>query len=1153
MNRRRPIHWRGIGTLVLLSLIHHLQAINPSPVKAQLVIHADPDRSIGFVRMGEQTSGVTFTNRVAVGRSQTNQILLDGSGVALADVDNDGRVDLFLAASDGGSRLWRNRGDWRFDDATQVAFPQRIRDLSGDVTGCVFADLNADGAPDLILNTHADGLRVLLNDGHGVFHPMPFHPSSPRGGHSISVADVDGDGWVDVYVCNYRKRALMDMPSARATFKTVQGVSIVATLDGRPTTEPDLTNRFTMSATGELEESGEPDVLYMNQGGTNLIELDWTGGHFLDEEGQLIKAPLRDWGLAAQFCDINDDGRPDLYVCNDFQSPDRLWINQSSPGRVQLRLVSPDALRHTSLFSMGVDFADLNRDGRWDFFVVDMLSPDHVRRLTTQRGNGANREVSNPRSRPQTDANTLFIQRSGGSFAEVANFSGVVATDWSWTPAFLDVDLDGWPDLLVTAGQERGSRDLDVAEQLKRFRRSGLRTDAQIFRERQKFAPLFSPLKAFRNRPPSEPGGIPTFEDVSTAWGFDWTGVSHGLALADLDGDGDLDVVVNHLGAPAGLYRNVSAAPRIAVHLKGRAPNTGAIGSQLRFWWEGTPGREALPQMVQISAGGHYLSSDDFTKAFACPGPGTGRLEVRWPSGQRTTYSGLAANQRYEINEPETPSGPDVSLQNPAPARRRLNFEAKSLSLPTHSPIPTDFTAEPSLPRLQSTRSPVLTISSSVPGEAHLWVGGMGQALRQIPLTSGLEKPGEEKGRVQTPVAMLAWGNRLIVASQAWAPDSQGRSNLVLLDPDSGLELPISTRAAAISCLAIDHSQPASGTRLFVGGGSSRGDYSSNSLSEVLRWDGTGFVSESVMDAGLVTGAVYADMDGDGGKELITVSEWGAPAIRQRKDAGWVESNPSVVFGPSATVRLGELDGWWQSLAVADVDGDGRPDLILGNWGLNSAYALQTGGAAGEQRRNRTLVLYDGPVGVSERTCLEGYEGRPGVFLPIHGLSDMARHLPWVQESFRTHRAFAEATLDDILGERIHSMKRRESSWLSSLILYQRGDHLEARLLPDLAQLGPVFALQTADFDGDGRMDVYAGQGFFGGGFGMTRDDGGEGVFLMGRKEGGLEPVGTVDAGFRILGEQRSVLVHDIDGDGRPDLLIGEFGGPVTALRNRNP
>ena len=270
------------------------------------------------------------------------------------------------------------------------------------MTAATLADLNGDGSPDLVLNTHAEGIRVLLNNGRATFHPLVFPQSASRGGHSLALADVDGDGWVDLYVCNYRQRALMDMPNARATFSGSGATRRVASLDGRPTTAPDLTNRFLVNAAGGLEEMGEVDVLYRNLGGTNFVAVPWTGGAFREEDGTPIVDPPRDWGLAAQFCDVNGDGRPDLYVCNDFHTPDRFWINDGPPGEIRFRSIPRTFVRHTSQFFMGVDFGDLNRDGRPDFVVVDMLSPDHVRRLTMLDGTpSVPVTAADPLSRPQ--------------------------------------------------------------------------------------------------------------------------------------------------------------------------------------------------------------------------------------------------------------------------------------------------------------------------------------------------------------------------------------------------------------------------------------------------------------------------------------------------------------------------------------------------------------------------------------------------------------------------------------------------------------------------------------------------------------------------------------------------------------------------------
>lgn len=1134
---------------VVFGCLGSLSAVESAPLHLTSIAAARP---IGFQRLSNELTGLMFTHIVPPSRSLTNQLLLDGAGVALADVDGDRRVDVFLGAANGGSQLWRNLGDWRFELMTERAFPDGISVLAGDVTGVVFGDLNGDRSPDLVINTHADGLRVLMNDGRGVFHVLSFAQSKARGGHSVAVADVDGDGWLDIYVCNYRQRALMDMPSARATFRTVNGVQTLATLDGRAASAPDLTNRFVVSSTGGLDELGEPDVLYRSLAGTNFVEVPWTQGAFLDEAGNRLHDPPRDWGLAAQFCDINDDGRLDLYVCNDFQTPDRLWFNESSPGQIRFRLAPTSVLRHTSLFSMGVDFADVNRDLRWDFMVLDMLSPDHFRRLTTLPGYRSVANNSGDRlSRPQYEANTLFLQRPDGSFADVACFAGVEATDWSWTPAFLDVDLDGWPDLLVSAGQERASRDLDLADRMKGFRRGGLRTDAQIFRERQKFSSHHAPLRAFRNHGLAGNGKVPRFEDVSAAWGFDFLGVSHGMALADLDGDGDLDVVVNHLGSPVGLYRNETVAPRISVRLKGRGPNTGAIGARLRFWWSTDAMPAPLAQSAQLTSGGRYLSSDDPSKTFGCPGPGKGVLEIRWPSGRISTHPIPRSNHRYEIDEAElseSSGSPRATEPKPKP---RLRFEKIVLVVGLDGEVRDDFALQPSLPWRQSARSPRLAVSGILRENPALWIGGADSSMKEVWFSNTGATAPRPVGAIRSSAALVSWGENVIEASDAWAPKALGQSTLVLLNAQTGSEQAIPTRVRSVSSLAANAAVPTNGALLFVGGGAGAGDYPRSEPSELLRFDGVAFQSRVLTNLGLVTAALFANLDSGPEEELVTVSEWGAPRIFRCHGSFFEDWEVRVTIGGSAPLKLSGLTGLWQSVVAEDLDGDGRLDLVLGNWGLNSSYALFAGRPSDRDQSIRTLFLYHSVLEAGPRTCLEAYAGADGRMLPMSGLAEWSRHSPWASAQFPTYRAFAAATMDQILEGKSLVANRLECRWLSSLVLLNRGDHFEALPLPDLAQLGPIFSLAAADLDGDGRMDLYAAQGFFGHNFGRLRDDAGEGVFLLGRGDGTFMALPTSDAGFRLLGEQRTAILRDLNGDGRPDLVVGEHRGPVTVFLNQ--
>ena len=459
----------------------------------------------GFTLLPPRETGVWFTNSLPESRSFTNTIAANGSGVAAGDMDGDGLCDLFFCGLGGGSRLYRNLGGWHFEDITERA---GIRCTNLDATGAVFADINGDGHLDLLVNSIGGGTHVFINDGQGRFRHSPLVLNAGRGGTSLALADTRGRGWLDLYVANYRASTIMDAPGTRFSMKMVNGQAEVALINGRLPTDPEWTNRFRfkteMDEQGRSrlgrEELGEPDVFFRNdgQGGFEAISwtagcflepdgqplatppfdwglsvvfrdfngdgwpdiyvcndfqspdrfwlndgqghfepLSWTRGRFLDEDGKPLTSPPRDWGLSAMFRDLNGDGLPDLYVCNDYFTPDRVWINQ---GKGIFRALPSLALRKTCYAAMAVDFADINRDGFDDLFVTEMLSRDHVRRQVQHSllemlpvpswGWGW---TMGDWTRPvQVMRNTLSLNRGDGTYAEIAQFSGVQASEWSW-------------------------------------------------------------------------------------------------------------------------------------------------------------------------------------------------------------------------------------------------------------------------------------------------------------------------------------------------------------------------------------------------------------------------------------------------------------------------------------------------------------------------------------------------------------------------------------------------------------------------------------------------------------------------------------------------------------------------------------------------
>jgi len=556
----------------------------------------------GFTLLKGAVTGILFTNLLDDEHSLTNRNLLSGSGVAAGDVDGDGRVDLYFCGLDNPNGLYRNLGQWKFEDITASAGVGCSRQYS---TGAVLADIDGDGDLDLLVNALGGGTRLFLNDGQGHFTESTDSGLIRRqGSMSMALADVDGNGTLDLYVANFRPDTIRDEPTTKFHGQLVAGRPIITTVNDQPATLPEYTNRFVLTPSGNVLEFGEPDVLYRNDGRGHFQPRSFTDGSFLNEDGLPLTDPPRDWGLAAQFHDLDSDGAPDIYVCNDLFTPDRIWIND---GQGKFRALPRLALRNTSTFSMGVDFADIDRDGYVDFFVVDMLSRDHQKRhVQVSESNPTPLPVGLIDIRPQVLRNNLQINRGDGTFAEATYYAGLEASEWSWGPIFLDVDLDGFEDILVTNGQLRDFQNIDMANRIEALRAAGKLTRPEWLKLLRSYPSLVTAKVVFRNR------GNRTFEEKGAEWGFSTPGISQGMCLADLDGDGDLDVVVNNLNGAVGLYRNESHAPRVAVRLKGQAPNTRGIGAKIWLYGGAVP-----VQSQEMICGGRYLSGDDAMRVFA--------------------------------------------------------------------------------------------------------------------------------------------------------------------------------------------------------------------------------------------------------------------------------------------------------------------------------------------------------------------------------------------------------------------------------------------------------------------------------------------------------------------------------------------------------
>lgn len=1131
-DRAASLFLRGCATLLWLCLVG---AATP-PTRAatsRFELPVSKQGKTGFTRVPASSSGLIFTNTLSPLAAAANQNLMNGSGVAAGDIDGDGRCDLYFCNISGTNALFRNLGNWRFENITASA---GVLCSNWTSSGAVFADLDGDGDLDLLVSTLGNGVHAFRNDGQGHFQEFTTEAglTSNTGSTSMALADIDGDGDLDLYVANYGAFSVL-RSGGRAEVKRVNGQWVVQGPHAHRLRYVD----------GRMEEVGEVGVLYLNDGKGHFTAAPWNSPRFLDTTGK-PKAPPPDYGLSVQMRDVNGDGAPDIYVCNDFQTLDRLWIND---GTGNFREASFLVLRKFPFSSMGVDFADLDRDGELDFMAVEMAGSTHARRMNQVTGIEFLPNVPGRFDyRPEVNRNTLYRGNGDNSWSEVAEFAGVSTTDWSWQPVFLDVDLDGFEDLLVVNGMMYDTQDRDT---LARIRALGKQSTEAARTNLLAYPGYASPKSAFRNL------GNFTFEDRAKEWGLDVSSIAQGIALADLDNDGDMDLAINNLNDGAMLFRNESTAPRIQVRLAGQAPNTRGIGGRIRVL--GGP----VQQSQEMISGGRYLSGDDTSRTFATGSSTTVTIEVTWRSGLQTVVSNALPNHRYEMAEVD--AQPTRTPPKTQPRPLFTGFTARLRHVHKEE-LYDDFARQPLLPKQLSSLGPGIAWFDLDGDEQEELVIGSGrggsiQACRFGPegeiqwLHSDWKAPDDVTGFAAgtgpdgKPVLMAAVASYETMqtgASSLFAVSAIPGSTNLVITPLQGIAPPPSS----LGPLAAADIHGDGQLDVFMGGRLNAGNYPRPARSRLHLGGAAPPNSGANFDAlfqsvGMVSGAIWSDLKGDGYPDLILACEWGPLRIYRNVKGALEPWDPPILKAglQEKPIPLSSLSGWWNSVEAGDFDGDGRMDLVAGNWGLNTGYIAS---------KERPLRLYFGDFsGGGGTDLIEAYYPRElATEMPRRSLNALGQAMPALAERFPTHAAFSLATLPDLIGVLPSKPESVSATTLASTLFLNRGDHFIALELPSPAQLSPVFGIVTADIDGDGNEDLFLAQNFFATRPEWPRNDAGRGLWLKGDGRGGFKVLSAVESGVRIYGEQRGAAIGDFDRDGRPDLAVPQNGGPTTLWRN---
>ena len=1064
--------------------------------------HSDkysPPKNALFTRLSSSDCGIDFRNDItddSIFNEATYRNIYNGGGVAIGDINNDGFPDVFMTANQGKNRLFLNKGNIQFEDITDKAGIVKEQKWSNGVT---MVDINGDGLLDIYVSAAGsivgDRRRnaLYINQGNMTFkEEADKYQLTNEGGiqTQASFFDYDKDGDLDVFLLGNDYSAIT-------------------------TSHPNGSMRnFRNKKTG--------DKLLRNDNG---IFTDMT-----DSSG--IFGATFGFGLGVSVADLNGDNWPDIYISNDFYEKDYLYINQRNG---KFSEVSDTYLGHMSYSSMGGDIADINNDGLTDIYATDMLPEDDYRLKKNTRFDGFETYMRRFKAgyHYQLSSNMLQLNNGDNTFSEISLYAGVSATDWSFGTIIFDMNNDGWKDILVCNGMYLDVTDQDLTDFLEGqdmvyfFTRETL-SSYQLIKKMSVSPSLVN--YAFLNQRNL------TFKNHSSDLGLGQPGYSNAAAYADLDKDGDLDLIINNLNSECFVYRNNSTEKFrknfLRVRMHGKGLNQLGTGVSVTIYTEG------LIQTLENFPTRGFQSCVEPVLTFGLDSINKiDSLIVIWPDDRSQHLKNITVNKEIILKQDDANEYFSIRPIEEKPVFKEITPGIISGNVTHKENDFTDFNRELLMPHLLSTEGPKIAaadingdlltdfvIGSAKHDSAKVFLQTSNGKFRQLLPQHALahDKEYEDAGMAfldadfdgDQDLIIASGGNLDLPGSKLLQPRLYINNGKGIFERDDRRLPPISVNA---SCVKILDFNGDGDQDIFIGGRSVPWQYGTSPKSYLLKnaqgifKDVTAEVAPDLQNIGMVTDAVWEDIDNDNKKELIVAGEWMPITIFKNE-------NGHLNLSPDLNHQFAFTNGWWNCLKAVDIDKDGRLDLIAGNLGLNTKIRADSSHPA-------RLYLNDFDNN-GTRECILTYYKSDGKSYPYYLKDDMVTQIPTLKKKFVKHTDYAGKTMEDIFSkdQLASAVVKTAYEFRTCLFMNKDNGKFEIDPLPAEAQLSPVYAILADDFDRDGLIDILLAGNLFGLKPELGRYDANYGDFYKGLPDNKLVYKAPKNSGFFYKGQARDMI-----------------------------